>query len=159
MGRRPSGPLGGAHEVGRRRGRLLCVSHECEEKQGYGTLYPHVPRVKMWSEKKRAPKFMTRHTLSAASRPREGPRIWGARDLGNILVCWLGGALRVAEGDEILCSIRSGLTVVFNTSMAPYPLWLGWASRDGPEERGRRRHNCLDALFARALIRRILSMK
>jgi hypothetical protein len=137
MGRRSRplrwcGPLGEAHEVSRRRGRLLCVSHECEEKQGYGTLYPHVPRVKMWSEKKRAPKFMTRHTLSAASRPKEGPRIWGARDLGNILVCWLGGALRVAEGDEILCSIRSGL-IVFNTSMAPYSLWLGWASRDVPK--------------------------
>jgi hypothetical protein len=63
----------------------------------------------MWSEKKRAPKFMTRPTLSAASRPREGPRIWGARDLGNILVCWLGGALRVAEETRFCAASGAGL--------------------------------------------------
>ncbi|KAM3502319.1 hypothetical protein MY10362_004946 [Beauveria mimosiformis] len=41
------------------------------------------------AEKTRAPKLRARETPSAASRPREEPRIPAARDLGNILL-WAG---------------------------------------------------------------------
>ena len=67
---------------------LLCVSHEWEGRgeAGYDALYSRLPRVKMRREEKRAPKFRRMETLSAASRPRERPRGWAARDLGDMLV-------------------------------------------------------------------------
>ena len=68
----------------------MFVSGECKDKScgmGYGALYRPVPRIKMPREKSKAPRFRTRHTLSTASRPSEGPRNWDFSDLGNMLVC------------------------------------------------------------------------
>lgn len=67
--------------------------HEREargESLRYGVLYSRVPRVKMRTEEKKAPRFRRMETFSAASRAWERPRGWAARDLGDMLVVCLG---------------------------------------------------------------------